>query len=140
MGERGPSKKPRQLKVIAGTDRKDRDEAPVVDLPLVDRVPNPPDWLPNAHAVKEWKRLAPILHANKLLTEASVTTLGHLCAVHGKIAQLYAAGESPSGHMLSQYRGLANDFGLTAAALGKVKPSGEKEKENRFARNGKRGA
>jgi phage terminase small subunit len=134
-------KKPEHLKIISGTSRPSGDKAPAIDLPLVDSVPNPPDWLPNAHAVTEWKRLAPILHANKLLTEACLTTLGHLCALHGKMAQLYAAGESPTGHMAAQYRGLANDFGLTAVAIGKVKPTGDSiPKGNKFANNGKPGA
>lgn len=121
-------RKPHNLKVVAGTARADRLEPVGVDLPLVDGVPDAPDWLPNGHAVKEWQRLAPILVANKLLTEASLSTLGMLCALHGKIAQLYAAGEAPTGHMMAQYRGIANDFGLTPVAQGKVKSSGEKEK------------
>jgi len=131
-------RKAHNLKVVAGTARPDRIEPTGVDLPLVDGVPPAPDWLPNAHAIKEWDRLAPILIANKLLTEASLSTLGMLCALHGKIVQLYAAGESPNGHMMAQLRGLSNDFGLTPVAQGKVKPSGEKEKGNRFASNGKR--
>lgn len=63
-------RKPPQLKAVSGTARKDRDIGAAVDLPLVSSVPEAPDWLPNAHAVKEWDRLAPILTANKLLTEA----------------------------------------------------------------------
>ncbi len=131
-------RKPNNLKVVAGTDRPDRVAPAGVDLPLVSSVPVAPDWLPNAHAIKEWNRLAPILTANRLLTEAGLSTLGMLCALHGKIVQLYAAGESPTGHMMAQYRGIANDFGLTPVAQGKVKPSGEKEKGNRFASNGRR--
>jgi len=131
-------KRPRSLKVIAGTERNDRDgAAPIVDLPVLSDVPPPPDWLPNAHARKEWDRLAPILTANKLLTEGGLSALGMLCALHGKIVQLYAAGESPTGHMLAQYRNLTNDFGLTPVAQGKVKPSGGKEEANQFKKNGR---
>ena len=132
------SRKPSSLKVVAGTDRPDRAPPPSVELPVVEGVPEPPDWLANAHAIREWNRLAPILTANKLLTEAAISTLGMLCSLHGKIVQLYAAGESPNGHMMAQYRGLANDFGLTPVAQGKVKPSGEERKSNPFAQNGKR--
>ena len=71
----GPGKKPRSLKVVAGTDRKDRAPVGGVDLPPVSAVPPAPDWLPNAHAVKEWDRLAPILVANKLLTEGGISPL-----------------------------------------------------------------
>ena len=132
-------RKPGNLKLIAGTSRPDRDSE-VVDLPLASEVPQAPDWLPNAHAVKEWERLAPILHAVALLTEAGTSTLAHLCALHGKIVQLYAAGESPNASMVAQYRAISNDFGLTPVAQGKVRPSGEKPKDNPFTKNGKRSA
>lgn len=58
-----------------------------------------------------------------------------MCALHGKIVQLYAAGESPNASMVAQYRALANDFGLTPVAQGKVRPSGEAPKDNPFSRN-----
>ena len=131
-------RKPTSLKVVAGTDRPDRDAAAeVADLPLVSEVPPAPDWLPNAHAIKEWDRLAPILHANKLLTEAGLSALGQLCALHGKTVQLYAAGETPVASMVAQVRGLMNDFGLTPVAQGKVRPAGDTERAgNAFANNG----
>lgn len=129
-------KKPHGLKVVAGTARPDRDGPPLVDLPGVSEVPEAPDWMPNAHAIKEWNRLAPILHANKLLTEAGLSTLGQMCALHGKLVQLWAAGEAPNASMLSQYRGLANDFGLTPVAQGKVRPHGEITPKNEFSEFG----
>jgi phage terminase small subunit len=128
------------LKSISGTQQPCRDVVSSVDLPLVKDVPSAPDWLPNAHAVKEWERLSSILVANKLLSEGALSALGHLCALHGKIIQLYAAGEAPTGHMVAQMRNLTNDFGLTPVAQGKVKPVGEEKKGNRFANNGKRPA
>lgn len=93
------------------------------------------------HAVKEWQRLAPILVANKLLTEAGLSAFGMLCSLHGKLVQLFAAGESPNASMVASYRNLVNDFGLTPVAQGKVKPSGaDSAPGNRFASNGRRGA
>ncbi|WP_401742102.1 hypothetical protein [Stenotrophomonas geniculata] len=131
-------RKPTALKVVAGTDRPDREAPAAAELPLVSDVPPAPDWMPNAHARKEWERLAPILHANKLLTEAGLSALGQLCALHGKTVQLYAAGEAPVASMVAQLRGLMNDFGLTPVAQGKVKPNGDKEKPgNAFAALGK---
>lgn len=133
------SKKPSQLKVIAGTDRPDRPDPELVDLPLVGAVPDPPDWLPNAHAVKEWKKLAGVLHATGLLTEAGLGPLAVLCSLFGKIVQLNAAGETPTGHMIAQYRSLANDFGLTPVAQGKVKGGGKEVPDgNPFAKHAKR--
>ena len=136
----GPSKKPATLKAISGTTQPCRAApAPAVELPAITEVPPAPDWLPNAHAVKEWNRLAPLLTANQLLTEGGLSALAHLCAMHGKIVQLYAAGEAPTASMASTLQSMINDFGLTPVAQGKVKPhGGEEDKGNKFARNGKR--
>lgn len=133
-------RKPTSLRVVAGTDRPDREPAAVAEFPLIDSVPSPPDWLPNGHAIKEWNRLAPILHANKLLTEAGLSALGQLCALHGKVVQLYSAGEAPVASMVAQLRGLMNDFGLTPVAQGKVRPNGDTEKPgNKFGALGQPG-
>lgn len=136
----GPGRKPASLKAVAGTSRPDREVVPAVELPVLSECPPAPDWLGNAHAVTEWNRLAPLLVANGLLTEGGLSALGHLCTLHGKLVQLYAAGESPTGHMVAQYRNLTNDFGLTPVAQGKVKAVGGGQPANRFAANGKRSA
>lgn len=136
----GPGKKPANLKMVAGTERKDRQADSGIDLPTLSKVPPAPDWLPNAHAIKEWDRLAAILTANKLLTEGGLSALGMLCALHGKIVQLYAAGEAPTASMAGTLRNMENDFGLTPVAQGKVKPVGAEDKGNKFASNGKRTA
>ena len=130
--------KPQTLKVISGTVRKDRTVNESVKLPLIVDMPAAPDWLPNAHAVKEWDRLVPILIANKLLTEAGLSALAMLCALYGKLVQLYAAGECPTGHLSAQYRNMINDFGLTPVSQSKVKAFTGTEKTNPFARNGRR--
>lgn len=136
----GRPRKPQALKVISGTDqpcRRLEGEGVQVEEPL-DEVPAAPDWLPNGHALKEWNRIAPILVANKLLTESSLQTLGVLCAVYGKIVQLYSAGESPIASQIAQYRGLAAEFGMTPMSLAKMKTPAAPEKVNRFSRHGKR--
>ncbi len=130
----GPGKKPSHLKAISGTAQPCRAPVAGVELPPLEHVPLAPDWLPNAHAVREWDRLAPLLQANKLLTQADLGPLGQFCALHGKLVQLWAAGESPTGHMLQQYRAIGNDFGLSPVARGKVRASGESETTNRFAK------
>lgn len=131
-------KKPAALKLVAGTDRPDRKGDDPIDLPLVSEIPPAPEWMPNKHAEAEWDRLAQILHANHLLTEAGLGPLGMLCALHGKLVQLWSAGETPTGHMLAQYRALVGEFGLTPVAQGKVKPAERSAPGNKFAGNGKR--
>ena len=130
-------RKPTALKLLSGTERPDRARIDSSKLPLLDNVPLAPDWLPNAHAIKEWDRLAKILTANKLLTEAGLSALAMLCALHGRIVQLYADGGLPTATMASTLRAMHNDFGLTPVSQGKVS-SGEAEKANPFANNGKR--
>ena len=69
---------------------------------------------------------APVLVANGLLTEGGVSVFAIMCAVHGKLVQMWAAGQSPNGALLAAYRGLANDFGLTPVAQSKVSPVGDR--------------
>ena len=134
----GPGRKPTRLKVISGTAQPCRSSLAAVELPTIGAVPDAPDWLPNAHAIKEWNRLAPILVANKLLNEAGTMALAHLCALHGKIVQLYAAGEAPAASLVSQYRNLLNDFGIPPAAQAKVKAVTPTQAGNTVTSNGVR--
>jgi phage terminase small subunit len=100
-------------------------------------VPAPPDWLLNKNAIDEWNRLAPILFNNKLLTEVGTSALGQLCAMHGVIVGLWKNGDCPTSALLSQYRVLSNDFGLTPSSQMRVTPISPK-KNNPFANHGKR--
>jgi phage terminase small subunit len=115
-------RKPDHLKLFHGTFRPSRAAPKHIDLPLVAGVPEPPDWLPNAHAVAEWRRLASLLVANRLLTGASLGTFGVLCSLHGVIVSELAAGRVPTASLVAQFRTLANDFGLTYAGQQKLKP------------------
>ncbi|WP_447639570.1 P27 family phage terminase small subunit [Pandoraea norimbergensis] len=130
-------KKPPSLKAISGTSRPDRDSGVVVDLPLVSEYPEPPDWLPNQFAVKEWHRIVPILMANKLLTEASLAAVATYCATHGSLVREWAAGLTPTASMINTLNKYQNDFGLTAASQGKVKSIGETQAGNKFSNNGR---
>lgn len=131
---------PPHLKLLAGTDRKDREPIYEIEEEPILQIPPPPLWMPNAHATNEWLRLAPILIANKLLTEGSLSSLGQLCALHGKIVQLYAAGEAPGASMLGTLRNMHNDFGLTPMSQGKIKggtPAEPDKPANKFSKIGK---
>lgn len=131
--------KPRALKLLSGSRRAD-DSGPSVELPLVTEYPAPPDWLPNDFAVQEWHRVVPLLMSVRLLTEASLTSVGHMCAVHGRITQEYAAGMTPTGSLLSILRNYQNDFGLTAMGQQKIRPPGATPVDNKFSINGRKPA
>lgn len=129
-------RKPLKLKLIAGTVRPSDKKSKPVEFPLINEPPEPPDWLEDKNAKAEWNRLAPILIANGLLTECGLSALAVLCAMHGKIVGLWMNGESPTGFLLSQYRALMNDFGLTPSSQMRVTPI-MPTKNNPFANNGK---
>lgn len=141
----GPPKKIFAFRVLDGTvtpkAKRDKQELEEKGGGLVAdpfrTVPKAPNWLPNVHAQKEWQRLAPILVANRILNEANLGGFSQLCSLHGKLVQLWAAGEPPSGHLISQYRQLLNDYGLTPVSSSRVAAiKSESEKANRFSRNG----
>jgi len=115
-------RKPDHLKLLHGTFRPSRAAQAHVELPLVNGTPEPPEWLTNPHAIGEWRRLAPILAANRLLTEASLGPFALLCSIHGALVQASAAGTAPHASLLAQYRAFANDFGLTYAGMQKLRP------------------
>lgn len=130
--------KPRNLKLIAGTLRPCRDRGEGVPLPLVTTIPAPPSWLPNVRAIEEWKRLSPILIANGLLNEGNLSMFGHLCALSGTLANLWAEGKTPTGHLIAQHTAMASGFGLTPLSQGKIRPIVSASKPNRFLNFGKR--
>lgn len=125
--------KPHALKLLTGSRRASH-SAPAVAFPALQDVPSPPDWILNAHAVKEWDRLAPILTECGLLTDASLAVLGHACNLHGAIVRTLSAGGQPKPALLAQYRLLINDFGLTPAFQAKV-VAGSPTTPNRFHRS-----
>jgi len=131
-------RKPTNLKLLQGTSRPDRDKDRSDPFPTLDDVPEAPEWLPNAHAVKEFNRLADSLHAARVLTAASLVPLAHLAAIHGKIVQMWSAGECPPVGLVNNYRVLCGDFGLTPATATKVPQGGIKSGGNSFSGNGRK--
>jgi hypothetical protein len=130
----GPAKSPRTLRLLKGTLQRCRDDAPEMGLPMIDGVPTPPSWMTNLDAVKEFQRLAPILAANRLLTQGNVPILGQYCAMHGRLVEMWAAKMTPTASFLNAFRAFANGLGLTSMRL----PAVPTTKPNIFAENAKR--
>jgi len=134
--------RPTNIKALSGTLRPDRDAAKaeaLENIPILDTLPPAPDWLPNAHALKEWDSIGRTLLNFKLLTVADLPALGQMCALHGKIVQLYAAGESPNASMISSLMAFYVGFGMTPMSRSKIKVAAlEKPSGNKFAKNGTR--
>ena|SRR5687767_8637752 len=123
-------RKPRSLKIIQRTIRKDRDRPEPV-FPAAANL-EPPDWLGTVDALNLWRKLVGLLVPNGLLTEADVMPLGHLCNAHGEILKLYRAGMEPTAAQRAQLRYLFDEFGLTPASRGKVRPSTDGKAKNAF--------
>lgn len=132
---------PDNVKQLTGTARADRalPEGVGIDAPALEEVPAAPDWLPNAHAVNEWDRVAPLLVRLGVLTETALAALGHMCALHGTMVQQWSAGLVPQASAVQQYRGLVAEFGLTPVSSAKVKQiKADGKPANPFNRHGQR--
>lgn len=120
------------LKLLSGTGRPDRAAPETSALPTLDAIPSPPTWLTSIDAVKEWNRLASVLVANRLLTSGNVGLFGQLCALHGCLIQAWASDTAPTAALISAYRSLCNELGLSSMSL-----PAHADKPNRFSNNAK---
>jgi P27 family predicted phage terminase small subunit len=81
MGERGPAAQPTRLKVLKG-ERKDRINASEPEPPHTQKPPTCPSALsPTARRI--WRRLAPQLHRERLLTDWDRETFAAYCIAAG---------------------------------------------------------
>lgn len=86
MARPGRTQKSAAALDLAGTARADRPRAESLPAIPLQYVPDPPTWLDeDVDAVKEWRRLAPLLVADGLLAEKDLQTLANLCRVQSKI-------------------------------------------------------
>jgi phage terminase small subunit len=84
--------------------------------------PPPPDWL-NIDGSHEWLRLAPQLVQHRVLNSGSLHSFAMYCALHATLVDHFRSGRTPSASIISQWRSLANDFGLTAMSQQKIAPA-----------------
>lgn len=127
------ARKPDYLKLLAGTARGDRVAPTTPALPPLRGVPAAPPWLTNLDAVKEWHRLAPVLTVNRLLTPGNVGLFAQMCALHGRLVEMWTGGATPTAALISAYRALCNELGLSSMTL-----PAPADKPNRFLTNFKR--
>lgn len=86
----GRPRKPRQLKVIEGTFRKDRNPGKEPEVPPVTQVPRPPAGL-NRWARRMWRELTPIIVDNGVLGEVDLPAWEACCQQYGIYRELYDA-------------------------------------------------
>jgi phage terminase small subunit len=112
--------KPTALKVLQGTNRRDRAN-PAEPRPAIGA--KPPPWLPrNGPARSAWRRLAPILTATRVLSVADAEALALACIA---LADFLEAREDALGWRRAdaawkRYSGMLVQFGMTPSARTRV--------------------
>lgn len=84
MGARGPAAKPTELRKLQGNPGKR--PLPKAEPRPGERMPSAPRWM-STEAKRQWKRLAPRLHAAGLLTEVDGLGLAMLCEAVGQYVE-----------------------------------------------------
>lgn len=139
-------KKPTNLKVLKGSLRKHREKKGGA-LCQTDKIPDPPKFL-DAEALKEWKRVAPLLFEAGLLSSLDKACLAGYCQSWSRFLSAEKQLEnqdmlitSPTGNVCpnplirisrqaqEQCLRLAKQMGITPASRSKVVPKKAKKKD-----------
>ena len=118
-------KKPTGLKVLEGTNRRDRanEAEPAYDLA---GDPGPPDTLRDGRAVQIWHELYGVLTSKHVLTVADRLALVELCNQQSEVDQIRRSGGQPGPGDKTQLRLMYVEFGLTPSSRPKVSSVGER--------------
>lgn len=150
MGKRGPKDKPTNLKILQGNPGKRNLNENEPKFDVAEEVPNAPPFL-SRYAKTEWKRIAPILHKNGLLTEADIASLAAYCQNYHRwieseklIRALGYTYETDKGNVIQRPEvGIANtamklmkqfaaEFGLTPSSRTNITADKTLESEDPF--------
>ena len=150
MGKRGPAPKPTALKVLQGNPGKRplNDKEP--EYEKSDELLKPPPYL-STHGKKEWKRIAPMLLNNGLLTNVDISALGAYCQAYHRWIEAEKAIRTygmtcvtDKGNIIQRPEvGIANtamrdmlkyakEFGLTPSSRTNLKAEKVEEQEDPF--------
>lgn len=126
------------LKVIAGTDRPDREAPDAPEFDLVTDFPDPPQHL-NADGAAMWSDLGPKLVAARVLQVVDIYALQQLCYAWQRAVAKQKAGMDITAAEDNALKALWSEFGMTPASRRKVSAGSQKPAGNKFGANGKRG-
>ena len=146
MATRGRKPKPTELKALTGNPGKRRLPADEPKPEPTSAVPEPPDYLGET-AAKQWRRIAPQLHALGLLTGLDETALAAYCDAFGRWveagAEVRKKGalvkvrgypmQNPylviSNKALKQMKEMLTEFGMSPSSRARVKVSRDETDE-----------
>lgn len=127
------------LKVIAGTDRPDREIQDVPKFDLIDDFPAAPLHL-NIDGIQMWNNLGPQLVNTKVLQVVDLYPLEQLCVAWQMFRKKAKADMEITASEHQALKALFSEFGMTPASRSKVTAQNDKNTGNKFAGNGKRKA
>jgi P27 family predicted phage terminase small subunit len=136
----------KEAKIIKGTFRKNREQAPTVEFTELERMPDPPSDLGKA-ARKLWQDLGKQLVASKVMTVVDIPAFGLLCDAFnradliqdaltkgGKISIAQATADTENAVLIRQLRyerefvkKLLEKFGATPVSRNSVSPASSKK-------------
>ncbi|HEP9074884.1 TPA: hypothetical protein VDV17_005894 [Pseudomonas aeruginosa] len=135
----GRKSTPPHLKVLAGTDRPDRDVPDAPEFDLIQEFPEAPMHL-NRDGAEMWNQLGPQLVSAKVLQVVDLYSLEQLCFAWQCFRKKARADMEATAAEQTALKALFSEFGMTPASRRKVSSAGEKQAGNPFAKNGRRGA
>jgi phage terminase small subunit len=120
------------LKVIAGTDRPDREAPDAPEFDLIEEFPPPPEHL-RVDGALMWNQLGPQLVAAKVLQVVDLYALQQLCYQWQCMCAKQRAGIEINAAENTAFKGLLSEFGMTPASRRKVSSGGDAKKPgNKF--------
>lgn len=128
-----PRPKPRNLKLISGTNRPDRDEpdGPSIEYEVVTVIPEPPGNL-GYHGTALWHSHLPIFVKAGTVQIVDLTSFHLLCKLWQNAMQdADCSIKSPSSENQTLI-GLFDRFGMTPASRSKIKQPGNTKPRNEF--------
>jgi phage terminase small subunit len=82
-------------------------------------------------ATKEWNRVIGFIANNSLVGNEGLSILATYCNIHARIVEMEQIGGAIEAALLTQYRLLASEFGLTPAGRAKLKTGNGKKKDTK---------
>lgn len=125
-----------EQKRAKGETRPCRLSGVVVEMPVCDTVPQPPEWL-EEEGKALWHEIAPMLYAQRVLTKADIPALIHMCAMHASHIRSHQALMPVTASESNALRGYFAEFGMTPSSRTKLAPAKGDTKGNKFAGNGR---
>lgn len=128
-----PNRKlPKNVVIMRGTARADRTNNEEPEPLPIDSMAPPRKLKPEGKA--EWDRVIGFLTSNGIVGAEGLSLLCTYCQIHARIVECEKAGIPVEAALLTQYRLMASEFGLTPAGRAKLKTGNAKKEDSKEKR------